>query len=192
MGDKARSFILSWHRIYTGQAQKRLISLVLYISEAVALEEDHILPTLALRLAERLSVTPEQRRIVREAAAVLAIIRRHDLPDMRQQWQDPKPFDSKPDTNIKLKNRVSPFEERLDELERVNAVLDALPATYSMNRENGLLEVEILRVVVAYLTNTPMQDLLAGRGRDYSPRVVDALFEEVNKVDKAAIKTMVN
>lgn len=178
MSDKVRSLILIWHRLYRGQTQQRLISLVLAISEAAAREEDHILPSLAIRVAKRLQVSAEEQQIIKQAGSVLAIIHRNELPKMHQQWQDPKPLENAEPKPAPYAQ--SPFEDRLAELERVQKVIDALDLPYAVNRGREPIEAEILRVVYAYLVGTNITTLIAARGIDYAPRVVDALAMEIS------------
>jgi hypothetical protein len=180
MGDRLRSFILTWHRSSTGMAELRLISLVLHISEAAARERSHILPSLALRVAERLKASETQKSVIAQAGALLAIVHRHELPDMTEQWYLPTSASGKTTPRpLPVGRRPSPFEERLEDLVQVQVVLEAVDLPYHMHGERGRLESDILRVVLAYLESGDLQAVLEQRGTGFSPQAVDALLVEV-------------
>ncbi|HEX6971020.1 MAG TPA: hypothetical protein VF234_02230 [Limnochordia bacterium] len=172
MGPRLEGFILrQYQRWSLAEAHRSVVSLAVFLSESIAERTNHILPTYAVAVGEALGLSPAELEHLREAATVVALIHRHELPPWESDcaWGAVRTDRPAPDA------LGSAYHARLQALIAIERIVREQAVPYHVKGRATSVAASIIRVVRDYLVQGDLERLRHGAGRDYAPEVVAVL-----------------
>lgn len=172
MGPRLSGFILRHHqRRSLAEAHRSVVSLAVYLSETIAERSSHILPVYAVAVGERLGLSPPELGHLREAAAVVALVYRHQLPG----WESDGACERAAAAAEAPPLLPRAYQERLQALVVIEKIVREQALPYYATTERTLPAASIIRAVRDYLVYGSLEPLQEGAGSEYAPDVVAAL-----------------